>query len=92
MGNLNGDAKILFDAISELKVDIATISTRQEERHTENIKKTDVLFKKVEGLKGQVCPAHTAVMKDINRLYTFVWGIILVIVGSAVKAVLAWKR
>ena len=64
---LNIDEKITI-----VKVDIATIKTRQEERHNENINKFDTLFNKINNI-----PNVKDVKKDINRLYWLVFVVII---------------
>ena len=60
------------EKITVVKVDIATIKTRQEERHNENINKFETLFDKINKI-----PNVRDVKKDINRLYWLVFVVII---------------
>ena len=81
---MNGDLGKIYSVISEVKIQLTEVSTKQEERHTENkdhLEKIDVALKHLESLPR-------VSYKDINRLYTWVWGIVIVVIGVAVRSIL----
>lgn len=67
------------EKITSVKVDIAEIKTRQQERHSQNLKKFDTLFDKIDSI-----PNVKDVKKDINRLYWLVF--VVIILGVLIKA------
>lgn len=81
---MNGDAKQIFDAVQEVKLEVREIKTKQEERHFENTKKVDLLFKKVEEFATRTCPVNPNVTRDIKRLYNWVWLIAVSLIGVAI--------
>lgn len=76
---MNGGEKIIYGAVLDIKetitivkVDIATIKTRQSERHTENINKFDVIFSKLEGVKSV-----DDLRQEVQRLQWIVFVVIV---------------
>ena len=69
------------EKITSVKVAMMEVKTRQEERHSENIKKFDTLFEKINEI-----PNVNDVKKDVNRIY---WLIFLVIIPVLIGII--WK-
>lgn len=69
---MNGNLGKIYKAITEVKVELATISTRQEERHIEN-------QKKLERLDNLPCKVHVERMKSfklaIGCLYAMICAV-----------------
>ena len=76
---MNGDDKVIYGAVLDIKetitiikVDVATIKTKQSERHKENINKFDMIFDKLEGVKSV-----EDLKQDVNRLQWIVFVVIV---------------
>lgn len=79
---MNGGEQKIFDAINDVKINIAKIQTKQEERHNENIKKLDHIFAHINN-----CPINEIdiIRNEFKRLDKRLWAIIIIVVGSAIK-------
>ena len=84
---MNGDIGKVYAAINEVKLDVKEIKVRQEERNAENIKHMDKLDKAIDAMHTKPCIHHQGHASDIKRLYMWMWGLIVIIVGVAVKAI-----
>jgi hypothetical protein len=85
---MNGDLGTIYKAINEINVEIATIATKQEERHSENkehLREIDLTLKDFETNGAGPDLGHD---KDISRLYMWVWGIAIVVIGESIRTLL----
>ena len=84
---MNGDLGKIYNAITDIKVSIARIETKQEERHTENIRKTDSLFVKADKLSNRPCIGHGKVDEVIRRHDRMIWFIVSIIILLGMKVI-----
>ena len=76
---MNGDSKTIYEAILNVdekitivRVDIASIKATRKERHTENLKKFDIIFDKLDEV-GNV----THLKSEVQRLQWIVFVVII---------------
>jgi len=69
---MNGESKI-YEAITDMKVQLEGIQVRQEERHNENKQDMGVLFKKIDDINkdfGRLpCKAHSIMIKALFAIF-----------------------
>jgi len=85
---MNGDLGKIYKVITEIKVDMARIETKQEERHTENVKKTDSLFSKADKLSDRPCVDHSKVKEVMRRQDRIIWLIVSSIILLSLKVLI----
>ena len=89
---MNGSEQQIYDAVVDNGKSIVSLKVRQEERHIENTKKFDTLFSKFNELQNHrsKCPLDKvdSISKNVDRLYLWIWGIVVIVVGSAIKVML----
>jgi hypothetical protein len=79
---MNGEwERKTYDIVNEIKIAMAKVETKVEERHTENKK----FFTKLDNLPCDRRIEQTKGMNaSINRLYTMLWAIIFCVVSAFV--------
>lgn len=98
---LNGDSKLIYDAIANLQKDVTLISNSvssevatRNEQHASNLRVQEtmagdlhIVLSKVQNLPcGAINEKVTANEKSIDKLWKFtIGGILLIVVGAAVK-------
>ncbi len=84
---MNGDLGKIYDSINEVRVDIKGISVLQKERHTENKNHLFNIDKALKKLETLPCKDIVPVRQDISRLYHWVWGIVILIIGLGARSI-----
>jgi len=79
---VNGDSQKIYNAINQVKVDVASIKTKQEENHRNNQEDISVLFKKLAKLDNLPCNVHKERMGGFKTQLYYLWG--------AVSGILIW--
>lgn len=82
---MNGDLKVIFDKIVEVQNKQTEITTKVDERHTENKQDLKVIFKKLGKLDTLPCEVHIERMSWFNRYLIGISGIITLIIAWLVK-------
>lgn len=101
---MNGDNKLIYDAVvklqtdvTDIKTDVASVATRTDERHEANIRALEsmsgdihIMLSKVQELP---CGTHTERMSGLKTniiwLWTILSGIGLLAAGAFIKRVIA---
>lgn len=82
---MNGDLGKIYGAINEVKIEIATISTRQEERHIENKAHLEKIDTALHNVEHQPCINHYTVQASLKRHEKWIWFIVTMILLTAVR-------
>jgi len=90
---LNGDAKIIFEAVTKLQVDVAALEAKSEERHKANLRTLENMGGDVHivlsKLNTQPCDKHLERMDGMKTNIKWLWGAIssvgLIIIAAFVN-------
>ncbi len=74
---MNGDLGKIYDKVNEVALKQMEITTKVDERHTENKRLLNVLFKKIKKVEDLPCKTHIEKMNNhgiaISFLYAFIF-------------------